>query len=117
MPDAVTVTSEHIGFIKWLGGLLFSATGILIGLVYNKHEKDFDKLEARVDKMEDGKADKADTDKRLDKGADKFDEVLLEMRGMRQDLQVLSTHIASELALRPTRDEVRGMLQQNQGRP
>lgn len=109
--DAPQVTEVEVSFIKWLGGLFIAALGSLLMLIYNKHEKDLDKLEASVAK----KADKDDTDKRLERGSEKFDELLNEMRGMRQDVQSLNTHLLTELASRPTREEVRSMLQQ-QGR-
>lgn len=100
--DAPQVSEVEISFIKWLGGLFLAALGALIGIIYNKHEKDFDKLEAKVDK----KADAEDIHERLEIGADKFSEMITEIRSLTAQMQTLNSTVLTELGKRPTRDEM-----------
>ena len=113
MAEPVVVTETELSLVKWLGGLAVTALAGLLGLIYTKHEKDFDKLELRVDKVEECKADKAETDKRLDRGADKFDELLELQRQGNAKLDAMHVTLAKELGDRPTRAEVQQMLQQS----
>lgn len=119
MPEPVIVSETDMSLVKWLGGIAMSALGGLLLLVYNKHEKDFDKLQVRVDKVEESMVTRADcreshldVERRFDRGSDKFDELLAEIRTMRQEVGQLHAHLVGELAARPTRAEVQQMLQQ-----
>lgn len=109
----ISVTGTELGLVKWLGGVMFSALGVLLGLVWRQHEKDIANLEAGVKDLEKTKADKADTEKRLDRGSEKFDEVIDLLREVKDGQTAMNNHLVAELASRPTREEVRTMLQQS----
>lgn len=72
-------------------------------------------LKARVTKLEDtlaSKADKVDMKERLDKGSEKMDQFLDLLRSIERGIADMNTHLVTELAKRPTHEEVRAMFQQ-----
>ena len=109
LPDTQPILNNaaEVGFIKWLGGILFGTLGTLLGIIYTKHEKDFDKLEAKVEK----KADKEAVDKDLGNGSDKFEQIMAELRTTNAGLADLKTLMLTELGKRPTREEMRDYCQ------
>ena len=95
MQDPLAVSSEDVSLLRWILGILMTAMGSALGVIYTKHEKDFDKLEARLDK----KADQTSMDKDFNRGTEQFDRIISEIQSLRSELK-------EELALRPTREEV-----------